>query len=243
MASKLQDQKLLAELKKIQKEFEDFVFTVSHDFKAPIRSIKNLSEWIKEDFGDQVPEEARKNLELIQNRVEKLTKMVDGMMELSRVGKGSLQVEPLNFEKCVQDIIQKLQLPEEVAVEIHSEIPEIKTDLSQFQQVLSRLIENAIKFNNSEHPRVELFAVEAGNFIEISVKDNGPGINTKYSEKIFKVFSSLIPQSQMENTGMGLPIAKKIIEDSGGTIELESKSKEGATFRFFWPKVMEENER
>ncbi len=242
MVSKLDDQKLLAELKKIQKEFEDFVFTVSHDFKAPIRSIKNLSEWIEEDFGDQVPEEARKNLELIQDRVRKLGKMVDGMVELSRAGKGSLQIEPLNFEACVHDVVRKLQLSEEIVVAVQSEIPEFETDPTRFQQVLSHLIENAIKFNNSEHPRVELFAREAGEFFEISVKDNGPGIDTKYNEKIFKVFSSLIPQSQMENTGMGLPIAKKIIEDSGGTIEMESKSQEGATFRFFWPKVIREND-
>jgi light-regulated signal transduction histidine kinase (bacteriophytochrome) len=239
MALEKTNEQCQAELYKCQKEFEDFLYIVSHDFKSPIRDIKNLCEWIEEDFGEQVPDEAMKNLEIISNTAKKMEKMMSGLLELSRLGRMNPCIEPFNIGQESKNIIEQMNSPKKVSFRVLQEVPEFVTDHTLIKQVLGHLIDNAIKFNDDEHPKVELSARETGGFIEISVSDNGSGIAPEHHEKVFGIFSSLIPQSQMENTGMGLPIVKKIVENCGGTIELESGANQGATVRFFWPKNME----
>lgn len=238
MATEITNPKCEAKLKKIQEEFEDFVYIVSHDLKSPLRSIKNLSEWIEEDFGNEVPDEAKKNLGIIRNRADEVEKMINGLFELSRVGQTSQCTEPLNFRQLINEIVADLKVEKEVSIEVEAETPEFTANRILIKQVLSHLIDNAIKFNTTESPRVKLSARESGDFIEIMASDNGPGIAPEHHEKVFKIFSSLIPKSQMKNTGIGLTISKKIVESLGGTIEIVKNPNQGTTIRFDWPKIL-----
>jgi signal transduction histidine kinase len=239
MESEKNNQQCEAKLEKIQEEFRNFVYIVSHDFKAPLRSIKHLSEWIEEDYGDQVPKEAKKDLGTMRNCVSKLEKMLEGLLELSRVGRMPQCIDSFNFKQTIEDIIEAKGCEKKVSVDVQENISELVTDRTLLKQVLAHLVENAVKFNPNEHPKVELSVRDVEDFIEISISDNGPGIPPEHHEKVFGVFASLIPQSQMENTGMGLPIVKKIVENFGGTIELGSGAHQGTTVRFYWPKLME----
>ena len=123
----------------------------------------------------------------------------------------------------------------EVDVEIQPGLPVIQTDLIKLKQVFLNLISNAIKHNKSPKKKLVISSKKKGNFYEFKVADNGPGVEPKYHEKIFQMFETLRPKSENDNTGVGLPIVKKLVEEANGSIKVESVEGGGAAFVFLWP--------
>jgi PAS domain S-box-containing protein len=222
-------------LEHVNKELDQFAYVVSHDLKAPLRAINNLSEWIEEDIGDKVDVETKKNLNLLRGRVHRMENLINGILEYSRVGRKEPRSNEVNVKELLSSMLSKEIVPENCNVKIPEELPIFDTEMVAFEQVFSNLISNSIKYNTSEHPEIEICFDSIGPYYKFSVKDNGPGIAAEFHEQIFTIFQTLQPRDKIESTGVGLAIVKKIINEKSGDVWVESELGEGATFHFTWP--------
>ena len=223
-------------LRKRNQELDQFAYVVSHDLKAPLRAIANLSSWIEEDLSDSMTEDTLHQMNLLRGRVHRMEGLIEGLLQYSRVGRIQVPSEMVKVEKLLAEIIDSLAPPSGFEVKVEPGMPTFVTEKLPLQQVFSNLISNAIKHNRAESGYVTISVKELDDFYEFSVADNGPGIAPQYHEKVFVIFQTLEARDKVENTGIGLSLVKKIVEGQGGTIFLESAEGEGATFRFTWPK-------
>lgn len=225
-----------ANLEKRNAELDQFAYIVSHDLKAPLRAIANLGQWIEEDLEDRLTEETRHHLNLLQGRVQRMEALINGLLQYSRVGRVQTEWELVDVEGLLSEVIDSLAPPPDFAIEIVPPMPTLWTQRLPLQQVFANLISNGIKHNLRRDGRLVIRATEETDFYEFSVADNGPGIAREFHEKVFIMFQTLEARDKVENTGVGLAIVKKIIEDKGGTISLDSEEGKGAIFHFTWPK-------
>lgn len=225
-----------AMLEKRNAELDQFAYVASHDLKAPLRAIANLSEWIEEDLTGQLPEENQHQLALLRNRVHRMEALINGLLEYSRVGRRDRQIEAVDVRSMLEETIDSISPPPEFTISLPNEMPTITTNRTALNQVFSNLISNAIKHHDRDEGLIQITAEDQGNIIEFAVADDGPGIAPEYHNKVFTIFQTLKSRDELESTGIGLSLVKKLVESEGGTIRLESALGEGATFRFSWPK-------
>ncbi len=223
-------------LEKRNQELDQFAYIVSHDLKAPLRAIANLSSWIEEDLEDHLDSETQHQMDLLRGRVHRMEAFINGILEYSRVGRMRSQVETVNVESLLKEIIDSLDPPSEFTIEMTTPMPTLVTDPLPLQQIFTNLISNAIKHHHRCDGNIFIAAQEMENAYEFIISDDGPGIDPKFHEKIFTIFQTLQSRDTVENTGVGLAIIKKILDDKGGTIKVESELEKGTTFRFTWPK-------
>ncbi len=228
----------ITETKELITQLEQFAYIASHDLKAPLRAISNLSQWIEEDIGDNLNEETGENLRLLRGRVERMENLIQGVLTYSRVSNSVPAKVSCNLNKVIDGILNSIVIPQGFEVKVNSSVSEIYADSTQIIQVFSNLISNAIKHHHDSEGNIKITARECAsdkNWIEILVEDDGPGIPMKYREKVFQVFQTLEPRDKTENTGVGLAIVKKITEKQGGRIEILSLNELGTTFKILWP--------
>lgn len=225
-------------LEKRNSELDQFAYVASHDLKAPLRAIANLSEWIEEDLTNQfeLPEENLHQLALMRGRVHRMEALINGLLQYSRVGRQKASIAPVNVQQLITEIIDSLEPPPGFQIEFLTEMPTLNTNQTAIQQVFANLIGNAIKHHGGHQGHVWISCSDRNTFYDFSVTDDGPGIDPQYHEKVFTIFQTLKPRDEVESTGIGLAVVKKIVEAEGGNITLKSASGEGATFQFTWPK-------
>ncbi len=228
--------KTTALLKKRNQELDHFAYVTSHDLKAPLRAIANLATWLGEDLAGEIPEENQQQLQLMQSRVQRLEGLIQGLLEYSRVGRKNNLIEAIDVGNLVKEVIDSLSPPPEFSIFIAADLPTIKTEVVLLQQVFSNLIDNAIKYHPEKSGKITISAQDKDDFYEFAVSDNGKGIDPQYHERIFTIFQTLQARDTFESTGIGLSIIKKIVENRGGVVRVESKLGEGATFFFTWRK-------
>ena len=141
------------------------------------------------------------------------------------------------MNELVRDSIDLIGPPANAVINVRDNLPNMRAERVKLQQVFLNLIQNAIKYNDKEDIQVEIRCEDQGNDWKFFVKDNGPGIEPRYHEKIFVIFQTLNARDEVESRGVGLAIVKKIVEEEGGKIWVESEKGKGATFCFNWPKV------
>jgi PAS domain S-box-containing protein len=222
-------------LEKINAELDQFAYVVSHDLKAPLRAINNLSTWIEEDLEGKLDDDTQNQFNLLRGRVHRMEGLINGILEYSRAGRIKANNQQIETKKVVEDLCDTLKTSDKVSFEVKGTYPDLYTERVALEQVLSNLISNAIKYNDKEQAHVAVSCTPKDGFVEFSVSDNGPGIKEDYFDKIFVIFQTLQARDQFESTGVGLAIVKKIIEDKGGKIWLESELGKGTTFYFTWP--------
>jgi PAS domain S-box-containing protein len=225
----------LTDLEKKNKELDQFAYVVSHDLKAPLRAINNLSEWIMEDM-PEMPAEVSSNFGLLRGRVLRMENLINGVLDYSRIGKTLIEKQETDLKIMLHVIIETIVPTEGFEVNIADTIPEIKIARILFQQIFTNLISNAVKYNDKPIGKIECLYESLPNFHQFIIKDNGPGIAEEYHEKIFKVFQTIEARDKKESTGVGLSIVEKIIEEMGGNIRIESEENNGASFIFTIPK-------
>jgi signal transduction histidine kinase len=225
-----------AELERSLKELDQFTYIASHDLKAPLRGVKQLSSWIVEDAGDHLPEASKVHLAKMQSRIERMERLLDDLLMYSRVGRSYYgKVESVDTGLLVQEIIDLVAPPPGFTMVVQEPMPVLATSRILLELIFKNLIENAIKHHDRADGRVEVSAVEWEDEVEFSVTDDGRGIDGQFHERIFQIFQTLQPRDKIETTGVGLAIVKKAVESQGGTIRIISAEGQGTTFRFTWP--------
>jgi PAS domain S-box-containing protein len=225
-----------AEAKRRAEELEQFAYVTSHDLKAPLRGIANLADWLQEDLSGKLSKDTAEQFMLLKDRVGRMQALIEGLLEYSRVGRTHGVSELVDTRKLLEETLDTLALPAEVVVNIAPGMPTLRTDRLRLGQVFANLVGNAVKHHDGSQPHVWVKVQEKNRFFEFSVADDGPGIAPQYHERVFMMFQTLMPRDVGNDSGIGLALVKKIVEDQGGTVTLESQEGEGSTFRFTWPK-------
>lgn len=222
-------------LEKRNQELDQFAYVTSHDLKAPLRAIANLSQWIEEDINDVLTDETRHQMDLLRGRVHRMEALINGLLQFSRSGR-STDKSSVSVASILAEILDSLAPPESFTVEIAPNMPTLVTERLPLEQVFSNLISNAIKHHPRFDGKVQISCQDLGSAYEFAVSDDGKGIAPEYHEKIFGIFQTLEARDRTENTGIGLAIVKKIVENQGGKIKIESIEGKGAKFSFNWNK-------
>jgi PAS domain S-box-containing protein len=238
--TELSQDELINKVDNINKELKEFVSIVSHDLKAPLRGIKTLANWILSDCSDKLGDEANEQMNLLLERVERMYSLIEGALQYSRAGGTNENKVQVDLNKFVPEIINMVVPPENITVTIKNELPVIECDEIHIMQIFQNLLSNAIKYSNKPKGWIKVGCVEKDGFWIFSVADNGPGIEEKNFERIFKIFQALPTSPDFEGTGVGLTVAKKIVELYHGNIWVESKVGKGSTFFFTLPKLKTE---
>lgn len=226
------------ELARANHELEEFAFVASHDLKAPLRVIHNAAKWLEADLEPHLDDESRENLALLQGRARRMEKLLDDLLDYSRIGRkfDAAYSETISGDELMQDVLGLLAPPKTFAVKVDAAFAKIRTSRMPLQQILYNLINNSIKHHHKGSGSVEVSVVVEPERYTFAVKDDGPGIPERFKSDIFKMFQTLKPRDQVEGSGMGLAMVKKQVELFGGELELESVEGDGATFRFTWPR-------
>jgi light-regulated signal transduction histidine kinase (bacteriophytochrome) len=223
-------------LKAANRELGDFAYIVSHDLKAPLRSITQLAGWLFKDYAQAFDPEGQNMVELLINRTQRMERLIDGVLQYSRVGRIKGKTEAVDLNILVDQVIEMLAPPDNILVTVDGRLPVVEAEKIRLEQIFQNLIGNAVKFMDKEQGEVKIRCVQEGDYWKFSVEDNGPGIEERYYGQIFQIFQTLLPRDVMENTGAGLTIVKKIIELYNGRIWVESELGKGSTFYFTLPK-------
>ncbi|HRS07512.1 MAG TPA: ATP-binding protein [Bacteroidia bacterium] len=234
--AEIQLNEYLSDLEKTNKELDKFAYIVSHDLKAPLRAIGNLTDWITQDSADSLSDESKENFQIIKGRVKRMEQLINAILEYSKVSKHKGTQELFSFNEIIHNAVDLAGTDSNCKIEISGTMPEYYGDKVKYQQVFMNLISNGIKHNNKEQKKIEICCREEGKFWEFMIKDNGPGIDKRFHEKVFVIFQTLKARDEFESTGIGLSIVKKIVEEAGGSIRIESTPGEGAAFYFTVPK-------
>jgi len=225
-------------LERSNKELDDFAYVASHDLKAPLRVIDNASKWLEEDLQEHLTDETRDNMRLLRGRVRRMEKLLDDLLEYSRIGRSvdERYAEIINGTALMDNILELLSPPEGFMVKVSPSFADIHVRRMPLQQILMNLISNAIKHHDKKKGCIEVTVKDSGAAYAFAVKDDGPGIPAQFHEQIFKMFQTLKPRDQVEGSGMGLAMVRKNIEVFSGKLTLESSEGKGSIFRFTWPK-------
>jgi len=225
-----------AELEAANKELQEFAYIVSHDLKAPLRGIGQLTQWLQTDYANKLDAEGQEQLELLGEQVEQMTALIDGILRYSRVVFGSESEEYVDLRLLLPQIIHTLMPPLHIAIQIDEALPIIQGDRIKITQVFQNLIGNAVKFLDKPTGMIRVACQDLGDRWLFLVEDNGQGIEPRYHERIFKIFQSCAPRKNQDSTGIGLTVVKKIIEFYGGRIWVESEPGQWSRFSFTWLK-------
>lgn len=226
------------------KELEAFSYSVSHDLRAPLRSVNGFTEILRERYKEQFDEEGMRLLGKITNGAQRMGILIDELLALSRLGRKSLQISNVNMLQIVHSVLEELNTHNELAdftIEI-SALPNAFGDSNLLRQVWINLLANAVKY--SRHSTSKVIAITSfmkNGFPVYAVRDNGVGFDMRYVDKLFNVFQRLHKERDFEGTGIGLAIVKRIITKHGGQIWAEAEVNKGATFSFSLSNLTERN--
>jgi PAS domain S-box-containing protein len=224
------------ELRRQNEELEQFAYVASHDLKAPMRGIENLVTWIEEDLMGVLTEDTRANMELLKNRVGRLESLLDDLLAYSRAGREDLVAERVDTGALVAELAVLVSPPEGFEIVGRPNLPVLYAPRAALIQALQNLLTNAIKHH--DHPsdgHVWVDARQDGSRVEFIVTDDGPGIPEQFRSRVFGMFQTLRPRDDVEGSGMGLAIVKKVVERQGGKIWLTEGEQRGLAVHFTWP--------
>jgi len=222
-------------LRRRNAELDQFAYVTSHDLKAPLRGIANLSRWIEEDLEESITPEVAGQFDLLRGRVNRMEAMIEAILQYSRIDRTETLQERVDVRALLTEVIDFLSPPTRLAISIDGEMPTLNTPRLRLFQVFQNLLPNAIKHHDKPSGAIHVGVKVTGEWAEFSVADDGPGIAPKFQERIWVIFQTLEARDKVESTGVGLALVKKIVEGQGGVVSVESEIGQGATFRFTWP--------
>jgi len=237
-------ERMIAELETKNAELERFAYTVSHDLKTPLITIKGYAGLLEQDLADGNSEAIGEDLQTIAAAAEKMSLLLAQVLQLSRVGRVTQPSEEVPLDILTREVLafmDKTISAAKTEVSIGDDLPVLYGDRVRLYEVLQNLIENAVKYiGDQPKPRIEIGAREDGDETVCFVRDNGMGIEARYHDKVFDLFDQLDPNA--EGSGVGLALVRRIVQVHGGRIWVESEGPEtGSTFCFTIPPKPEDS--
>lgn len=229
--------KVEKELIKVNNDLQGFAYVVSHDLKAPLRGMSSLLHFIKEDLSEKSKTAASYNLDLLQGRVLRLNDLINGILEYTKIQQGINTNSSVMVKNLVEKVIKDLDIPDHFTITVF-----IKDDLKinfneiYLYEILSNLISNAAKYNDNIQPIINIGYDEDHVYDHFFVEDNGMGVQDKFKHKIFEMFQKIHARDEIEGSGIGLAIVKRILTHNRGDVWVESSPKQNTFFRFIIPK-------
>ncbi|MCW2549218.1 MAG: multi-sensor signal transduction histidine kinase [Mycobacterium sp.] len=210
------------ELRRSNAELEQFAYIASHDLQEPLRKVASFCQMLERRYAGQLDERADQYIYYAVDGAKRMQNLINDLLAFSRVGRTTAAFKPVDLNLAVAGALSDLDTRlTEVNGEVEvGELPTLPGDASLLRQLFMNLIGNALKFRSQQTPRVQITAERSGPFWTFTVKDNGIGIDPRYAEKIFAIFSRLHAREDYEGTGIGLALCRKIVEFHGGTISV-----------------------
>lgn len=235
---------LEAELAAVRAEMQDFTYTVSHDLRASLRHILSYAQLVQEDAAPLLPAETRGFLDTISDSARHMGVLMDGLMELSRLGSAALHMQPLSLQAVVADVVAELQHKHPgrcVDWLQQADMPLVLADAALLRAAVLAVLDNALKFT-AQQPQghisisARLEPTQPGQ-VRLQVQDNGAGFNPALQSKLFKPFSRLHTVKQFPGIGMGLALTRKMLERMGGQVHAEGVLNAGCTVCLYLPEA------
>jgi len=223
-------------LKRKNQELDQFAHIVSHDLKAPLRGIDNVVSWMEEDHATEMSPKIVEYMEIIKGRLLRAENLIHGILSYARIGKEMGDKEEVDVNQLVDEVGESLMMKSSLKLITYPTLPKIYTEKVPLLQIFTNLISNAIKHHDKRNGFIKVYHQEYLQHYEFFVEDNGPGIGKNYHNKIFVIFQTLQERDNLESTGVGLAIVKKILDDRSQKIQINSDTGQGAIFSFTWPK-------
>lgn len=231
-----ENEQYCVELRETNSDLEQFAYVASHDLRSPLRGISSLATFIEDDEGDNLSESSKVHLEKLQSRILRMQQLLDDLLSYSRVGHSSEQAVEIGTSRLIAEILELLSIPEGFEVTVPADLPDLIGHVTPLRQVLLNLISNAVKHHDNNQGSISITVTEQSGLLEFRITDDGPGIDEQYHKQIFEMFKTLNPRDQVEGSGMGLAIIRKLVRRYGGNVAVESPTGRGTTFVFTWPK-------
>jgi PAS domain S-box-containing protein len=226
------------ELKQSNDELQQFAYVASHDLQEPLRMVTSYTQLLAKRYQGRLDSDADEFIAYAVDGCNRMQRLVEDLLVYSRAGNHAVAPHEISSENALQEALANLRatIKESGAVVTHDSLPAIAADDTRLAQLFLNLVGNAIKFRGAQVPRVHVSATRNGSKEWIfSVRDNGMGIEARYFERIFVIFQRLHGRNEFKGTGIGLAICKKIVEQMGGRIWVESQPQKGSTFYFSVP--------
>ncbi|GAA3106289.1 sensor histidine kinase [Streptosporangium carneum] len=235
--AKLEEQ--AAELRRSNGELEQFAYVASHDLQEPLRKVASFTQMLDQRYGDQLDDRAKQYIAFAVDGAKRMQLLINDLLDFSRVGRTGGEPISVDANQSLRTALNNLTAPieESGATVTSDELPTVRGNKVQLVQLFQNLVGNAVKFRSQESPEIHIGVRRDGDMWEFSCADNGIGIESKYTDRIFLIFQRLHGRDVYAGTGIGLALCKKIVEYHGGRIWVESDApdKPGTTFRWTLP--------
>lgn len=226
----------VSDLERSNRELDEFAYVTSHDLRAPLQDVRNLADWIRDDAGESLPDESRRHLGLLQDRIGRMERLLDDLLDYSRVGRAATSPTRVTFGEVVDEVLALAPPPEGSQVSVGGRDIVLDVPRAPLEKVLRNLVSNAIKHHDRSTITLAIDAEIEGERVVVGVTDDGPGIAPVYHDRVFRMFQTLRPRDEVEASGVGLAIVKKAVELHGGKVTVVSSGR-GTTMRFDWPRA------
>jgi signal transduction histidine kinase len=229
-------QRLIAQLEKANAELDQFAYVASHDLRAPLRGISNLATWIEEDLPATTAPEIQDQLRMLKVRAARMDRLINGLLELARIGRNRHQVERVDITELVHETIELASPRDGSRIMMIGEMPTLTAERAALRQVFLHLINNALQHAGRDDVVIRISAVDRGDAWELAVEDNGAGIPREHQARVWQLFQTLQARDTLDTIGIGLAIVRKQVEGNGGRVWIDPDATSGTTIRFTWLK-------
>ncbi|WP_308250579.1 sensor histidine kinase [Nonomuraea rhizosphaerae] len=233
------------ELRRSNGELEQFAYVASHDLQEPLRKVASFTQMLEQRYGDQLDDRAKQYIHYAVDGAKRMQLLINDLLDFSRAGRVTGERTVTDSGGPLSTAVENLSaaIEDSGAVITHDALPKVVGNTTQLTQLFQNLIENAVKFRSEQPPRIHIGARRDGRMWEFSCSDNGIGVDSKYSDRIFLIFQRLHPRDVYPGTGIGLALCRKIVEYHGGRLWLDPGAEgQGATFRWTLPAAGDEKE-
>lgn len=234
--------RMIISLEKANTDIYQFTYLASHDLKTPLRAIGSLLGFIEQDLVEtpEVFENVAETISLIKNRVNRMHRLLNSILEYSNIGRKRLNKFPIDVASAIDEVLVSLPIEDMNRIKVESPLYKLNTDKNRLYKIIKHIIDNAIKYHEKpETLEIKIFSTIDKKWYKLHIQDNGFGISEKYHERIFQIFQTLNTKDKNSGSiGIGLPIVKKIMEEEmNGELLMQSEENKGTTFIFCFPLI------
>jgi len=224
------------DLTRANRELQEFAYIAAHDLKTPLRAIGTLADWISMDYADKFDEQGKEQVRLLVTKAKQMTALIDDVLHYSRAGQSLQTNQRVDLNEILGEVIREIAPPENIKITVENKLSAVTCKKTHIIQIFQNLLGNAVKYMDKPEGRIKVTCLEQDDCWKFSVADNGPGIERRHFDRIFKIFQTLEPRDGIESTGIGLSIVKKLVELNKGRVWVESEVGAGSIFFFTLPK-------